>query len=417
MLRILSFICIFCSLMALWIMPGWACRYNIRDVGFVDLESDPYQLYIYVDQSIADEVSTSIEQIAFASLLDSNVKAQVINTDKEPNHQAVEYIPSDHNHIPPFAVLVSPGGESKYIALIDEEGFSKEALWDHLDAIVRSPLRSAILKQLIDTYGVALFVKGKDEKATKQARQAIESALQETKQGMPALPKHVENPPVLFSVTPEQREQEALLLWSLEVDPNNVESPSVAIFYGRGRLMGRVLTGDEISQAEVSNYLSVIGLSCECGLDRSWMQGQMIPLQWSESLQKLAYQKLGFDLENPMVKMEISQILAKGGTGQNNQSSSNTTDSILMGYSENVVIEPMETTKQTEDREKKQPEIKSTAEISEPTSTPALTTTKEDNPKDKPFTWEFSYFFLITLGILILVTGALILSMDRGKKI
>ena len=42
------------------------------------------------------------------------------------------------------------------------------------------------------------------------------------------------------------------------------------------------------------------------------MRGPLLPVRWGGDLQSLARKNLGFDAENPMVKTEISRILARG---------------------------------------------------------------------------------------------------------
>jgi hypothetical protein len=56
--------------------------------------------------------------------------------------------------------------------------------------------------------------------------------------------------------------------------------------------------------------MRLIGMDCECGVDLSTMKGPPIPLKWDEETQDLASMALGFDPENPMVKLEVSQILS-----------------------------------------------------------------------------------------------------------
>jgi hypothetical protein len=114
----------------------------------------------------------------------------------------------------------------------------------------------------------------------------------------------------------------------------------VAVLIGRGRRLGPTLKGDEITAGKLQQILAVAGQDCECDLDRSWMQGPMIPVRWGPERQQSAYNNLGFDPDNPLVKAEISRILARG----KNPIRVNGTDSIgsdldmlLLGYSEEVL--------------------------------------------------------------------------------
>lgn len=95
--------------------------------------------------------------------------------------------------------------------------------------------------------------------------------------------------------------------------------------------MGPVLQGDLISRDIIHNLLSIVGADCECGLDHSWILGRMIPLRWESSVQNELAKNLGFDIENPMVRSEMSQILS---LKQAHVKSLDPMGSSLLGYSE-----------------------------------------------------------------------------------
>ena len=120
-----------------------------------------------------------------------------------------------------------------------------------------------------------------------------------------------------------------------------MDKAHVVILYGRGRQMGPVLIEDAITEERLTSYLQVIGADCECGLDRSWMQGTMIPLLWSAEIQDEVSVSLGFDPENPRTKMEISMTVAKGQTNRVNGGSDtknpDSVDKISFAYSEDAV--------------------------------------------------------------------------------
>jgi hypothetical protein len=97
--------------------------------------------------------------------------------------------------------------------------------------------------------------------------------------------------------------------------------------------MGPLLKDEKIKLEVVRNMLRFIGEDCECGLDRSWMLGTMIPLRWNSKLKAGVLKQYGFDAENPLVISEMSQILSIAPQRVNN---SINTD-LLYGYSENVL--------------------------------------------------------------------------------
>ena len=122
---------------------------------------------------------------------------------------------------------------------------------------------------------------------------------------MPQMPKTIENPPHLITVQRDKLQQEKLLLWSLGINTEDLDEPHAAIFYGRGRRFGPVLNGKGISTKNIYTLLSIIGLSCECGIDRLQLMGATIPIKWDSKKKSEVLSKLGFDAENPMVKTEM----------------------------------------------------------------------------------------------------------------
>ena len=79
--------------------------------------------------------------------------------------------------------------------------------------------------------------------------------------------------------------QEQVLLWNLGLDAETIDAPAAAVFYGRARRMGPLLEGEDVSERNLTGLLSIIGADCECGLDRSWMQGDMLLAKWDEAIQ------------------------------------------------------------------------------------------------------------------------------------
>lgn len=62
--------------LSLWLaFPGvaLACRYSVRDTGFVDLGNSPLRLELSADSSFPADARTALAQAASAVLLDSNV--------------------------------------------------------------------------------------------------------------------------------------------------------------------------------------------------------------------------------------------------------------------------------------------------------------------------------------------------------
>ena len=151
---------------------------------------------------------------------------------------------------------------------------------------------------------------------------------------MPDLEKEIQRPPVVEVISADDYDAERAFLWSLGIG-ERTSSPQVVILYGRGRMIGPVLRGERLSQSSVSAILTTIGLNCECGLDRKWMQGVMVPLKWDRDRKQEIAKQLGFNPESPEIRIEMSQIIAKGGPGQGVNRSKivgDTLDDLLTGY-------------------------------------------------------------------------------------
>ena len=140
----------------------------------------------------------------------------------------------------------------------------------------------------------------------------------------------------LQSISTKEFDSEKAFLWSMGII-KIAQTPQVVILYGRGRMIGPVLRDERVDERSLKAIVNTIGLNCECGLDRKWMQGTMLPQKWDDDLQKRFADQLGFDPESPAIRLEMSQILAKGGKGQgaNRQTSiGGSLDDLLMGYRE-----------------------------------------------------------------------------------
>jgi hypothetical protein len=71
-----------------------------------------------------------------------------------------------------------------------------------------------------------------------------------------------------------------------------------------------------IDASEITDMLTIIGLSCDCGMDKQGLIGPCMPLRWDVSLQAEVVKYLGFDAENPLLKREIAGILAANNLDQ-----------------------------------------------------------------------------------------------------
>ena len=306
--RIVGAVCLF---LGLGVSVAPACRYNVRDVGFVDLESSPYRLFCYVDGSTEKDMADRFGAIAETELRGSNIRPIVVDVAGSPGRPALRYLsPATKNF--PALVLVSPAKRTMPFELRGGAAATDETLRDVLGKIVSSPLRREIAEKAMDCLGVVLIVEGPNAEENRRANDVAQAAIRQVSNQMHALPKAVSRPPALLKMDPAQREGEAVLLWSMGIEPDRVKEPLALVFYGRGRRMASVLSGKEITRKMLEKFLYAIGADCECTLDRSWMRGEMMPARWTHRQMEKLSKELGFDPENPLVKIEMGQILRQG---------------------------------------------------------------------------------------------------------
>lgn len=265
-------------------------------------------------------------------MLDANIIVQIIDVQKEKTSSLLEYYKKSDDGEYPNVILVSPEGRAKVFTLNSTEDLT-QTVWSILENIVTSSARDKLINLIIQSYGVIYFIEGNNSIENIKARKIVDAAIEEIKLVMMSLPKPVHIPPAIITIESNELEKEGILLWSLGWEDHDKSKPAVALIYGRGRRMGPMLKGDNIKADVIKNMLRFIGEDCECGLDRSWMLGTMVPLRWDSKLKAAVLKQYGFDADNPMVISEMSQILSIAPERVNN---SIDTD-LLYGYSESVL--------------------------------------------------------------------------------
>lgn len=319
--------------------PAWACRYNVLEVGFIDLEIEPYRLYGFITSQMTPESVSTLRDEIETALVATNVRFETVNVDRDTDHPALAYLAQHEINEFPAAILVSPDGQSMPIPLSGADMRAGRAL----DAVLTSAVRAEILKKVAECYGVVLVIEGPDETSNALARDAAQAAVDQVTAQMEFMPKPISRGPQVVTLAAEQVASEKVLLWSLGAEPADINEPHAAIFYGRGRWIGPLFRGQQITQDNLEKVLFVIGADCECGLDHRWLQGTMLPARWDEGSQAVVAQTLGFDPESPMVKMEMLSIVRRGMGGA-------AVPGVPFGYREiEVSDEPAETIEVVED--------------------------------------------------------------------
>ncbi|KXB08703.1 hypothetical protein AKJ55_00515 [candidate division MSBL1 archaeon SCGC-AAA382M17] len=305
--RIVILFFLFCFFYSL---NAYGCRYTIREIGFSDIGSLPYWLYIFTNSETPEKDISSINKLSRVFLDESNVKIKLVDVDKDTSSRAVDYLDNYNMKSFPSAVFVFPEGGTMSFSLNSPGRSFKESVWLLLEELVASSYRQSIKDELLKSYCVALVVEGIDKQANSKVFDEVKKAVSEIKMTFDQMPKEVNAPPAILVIPNHKAYDEEILLRSLGINKKETTKPSVSIIYGRGRIIGPVLQGEHITENKIYNLLAIVGADCECGLDNSWVLGRMIPLRWDLSTQSALAEYLGFDVENPRVKSEMSQILS-----------------------------------------------------------------------------------------------------------
>ena len=378
-----------------------ACKYNVRDTGFVDLGTEPYYLYGYVREETPAEILTSFKDISYAVFMDTNVRVEIINIDEQKGHPAIKYIDLNQIESFPTTVLVSPDEQSLYIWVTKADQPFKRSLLTALEDIVSSVKRDEIIRQISEVYAVVLLFEGLDEEENKKAQEAALEGIEAITRQMKLLPKAIAEPPVLVEVSRGMFSAEKVLLWSLGLEAEDVNEPCAAVIYGRARWIGPLMRGEQISANIIANILYVIGADCECGLDRSLMQGTMLPVRWGEEIQAKASKGLGFDPENPMIKMEINRILRMGASSY---------PGVPFGYQELVVDFDGDSNSETNELEIEPDDIPSPESGAVEPLQELLVSAEAEGGLQKPL------YIIVGLAILIVGLGLFIILKAAMRK-
>jgi len=311
-IKLCRFVLVICLWGCIQSHPTLACRFNVRETGFVDLGFEPYYLFGYVGRDTPAEVTSTFRQVSYAALMESGIRVEVIDTNQQQDHPAMKFLDLWRIQSFPAAVLVSPDGQSLSVPVTKPGQPFKETLWSALDDILSSPKREEIVQQVSKTYGAVLLIEGGQREENKKAEAAAAGAIERVSMQMDMMPKTIVNPPVLIVLDSESLSREKILLWSLGLDAEKVNKPYAAVLYGRARWIGPLFEGEQINENDLASVLFVIGADCECGFDYRWLQGTMLPVRWDDKVQARVAEGLGFDPENPMIKMEMSRIVGRG---------------------------------------------------------------------------------------------------------
>ena len=295
----------------------FACRYNVRDVGFVDLETDSYRFYEFVRPETPADTVSLLRQLPAAALRDCNIQVEIVNADAPTNHPAFKHLPRGSSADSfPTAVLVSPDGQALPLTLSRPGQSFQDSLAAASREVASSVKREEIIRTISRAFAGVLLIEGDRADDNERARQAISRAIDAIRTQMQSMPKTVAEPPAMIVLDAAALLEERILLWSLGLEAARTELPRAVVLYGRARWVGPVMKGEEISEPNLTGLLSIIGADCECGLDVAWTLGTRLPVRWDEARHAQVAKALGFDPENPLVKLEVSRIAGRSNSSR-----------------------------------------------------------------------------------------------------
>ncbi len=421
-----------------------ACRYTVRDVAMVDLADPHYVLCLITKGELGASLADSLTNAVSPILIDSNVEFRLFDADQQLDSPADASIHSALESLDitsyPTIVMLAPDGRALELPLMNDGQPPADApiqiagLRKLLRSAISSPRREELLHYLLRGHSVIMLVDGPDATENQRAISWIEDAIARVHDALPTMAKPIELPPRMIRLSPEEAKRETVLLWSLGVDlAHNVrtgETPvaQIALLFGRGRKLGPVLRIPGSRQQDLWRSLGVVGSDCECGLDRSWMQGPMIPHVWSTEDEDEAVAALGFDPGNPLVKAEISRILARSPlqSKQAKQSSEEPLQTQLqLGEIDIDALVSEQTVPSDEPHQKVQDEVLAAASLPL-TKIPSAETTKalqdnasrtEKTPHDRASTAQGTIVWVLVALSLVGVLGSLgVILLSRKKQ-
>jgi len=260
-----------------------ACRYNVRDVGFVDLGNSAYELRF----PSPVEVETVQSRAFLSNIVLSNRK-----------------LPSEASQ--PQVVLLSPDQRK---LVISATPVKQDKVLTTYQACI-SDYAQGLIKRLINCHSVILIAEGADTEQNKRAAKIAQRTVKEVLATRSLWPKPIENGPEIVTLARSEQAKYKTMLWSLGVSPTNSET-QVLVLFGRGRRLGDVLDINQVEEGALTRLLNIVSIDCECDFNVARLIGPMLPHVWDEQLEQLASDSLGFDPGQPLVKVEVEQILAR----------------------------------------------------------------------------------------------------------
>ncbi|MCH2145481.1 MAG: hypothetical protein MK082_10110 [Phycisphaerales bacterium] len=295
-----------------------ACRYTVRDIGFVRLSRPVVQLALIGPSHDVEEVRA----------MTGDLPLEVIQFD--PEHQATHPAVDLARNADVDSVLLSDDGRMLPVA-------------DPI-SIGRSPLSRELAELAASTFAFVLLLESDDPTANAVAGSEIEQLQGRLEAIEEHLPRPLGHSLDVRTLDGPAQEREAVLFWSLGIDVP-VRTPTAVITYGRARRAGAPVEIDAFKRDEAAReliaQLALVGESCECDTSRAWTEEPVGLVPWTRDTHATASGALGFDPESPMVRAEVTRILGRGGEKSTTPGATpDSLEELLLGYGE-TTLEPL----------------------------------------------------------------------------
>ena len=301
----------------------WACRYTVRDIGFVELRGAEYSLVLSEGGDTTQATASFRLPDGWAESLagelgGSNLRWQWGASQEPGSRLALEL----NGARAVTATLVDRQGRQLDLGLWHRRGRDESAdAEDDLAGLLRllfSPTRERMSREGIGAFAHLVVIEGTDPELNERAWAIALEAGAAIRKIEPMLPRPIAFPVRVERIDRSQRLGDPVFEWSLGGEPvredvvDSPRAPMLAVVYGRGRLAGPAMVGDAIGIHETLAQLALVGESCECETDRRWVEERILPHRWTGGDRQQASASLGFDPESPLVRAEMIRIVSQG---------------------------------------------------------------------------------------------------------
>ncbi len=304
-------------LLALGGASAGLCRYTVRDIGFVDLQGADYGLRLHASLELVQSRSEVLSGLDLER--DSNLRFEHVIDEG-----------------PPRWGLTREGGEELLLGGLDTEA-EDLGLSDVVGRVLSGRHLTELSRGALDSFAFALVIEGTSAEENRAVHALVEEAAERFELVVDQLPRPIPWPLRIVKVEASERPGEQVLLWALALDDLADDEVAMALVYGRGKLAGPVLRGENIELRELLEQLVLIGESCECDTSRAWTEEPRLPLRWDDQQRASAVAELGFDPDSPMVMGEVLRILSRGPRSEAERPLDRI-ESLLFGYHETDLV-------------------------------------------------------------------------------